>query len=211
MVDILWMQFSLSIRHSNHHHTMTITRPTIEEIVEETSSYFGVAEQDIQGRSRMKRPLEARQVAMFLADEMTHATLREIGENIGNRDHTTVINAKQKIQDLTDTDEGLRSDLTELRERIEETVKNRQEQAREQAERFPDNEIQQVGEQKEQIPAQQQGKPEAKSRLELQQEIEELKRMVLEHNNRVCQLENALSRIAEAFPPKLFAQNGETE
>jgi chromosomal replication initiator protein len=59
-----------------------------------------------------------RQVAMFLLREQTDASLADIGDALGGRDHTTVMHGIQKITQELQTDVGLRSQVTAIREAI---------------------------------------------------------------------------------------------
>lgn len=80
------------------------TQIAIEEIIEQTARFFGVAELDVHSPTRMRRPTEARHVAMYLARELTEHSFPEIGDAIGQRDHSTVIRAAESIQNRIDTE-----------------------------------------------------------------------------------------------------------
>ncbi|MDA8398058.1 MAG: chromosomal replication initiator protein DnaA [Actinomycetota bacterium] len=71
---------------------------TPDEIIETISAYYGLTPLEIQGASR-KRPLvEARQVAMYVFRELTDLSFPAIGKEFGNRDHTTVMHAVNKVE-----------------------------------------------------------------------------------------------------------------
>jgi len=71
----------------------------------------------IEGRFRaVARP---RQVAMFLAKTLTSKSLPEIGRGFGGRDHTTVIHAVRKVEQLRETDSQLADDIELLRRMLE--------------------------------------------------------------------------------------------
>ncbi|MDA8262878.1 MAG: chromosomal replication initiator protein DnaA [Actinomycetota bacterium] len=71
---------------------------TPEEIIESISAYYGLSPLEIRGASR-KRPLvEARQVAMYVFRELTDLSFPAIGKEFGNRDHTTVMYAVNKVE-----------------------------------------------------------------------------------------------------------------
>ncbi len=59
--------------------------------------FYGMKIEDFRARKRTKAVAFPRQVAMFLAREMTDFSLPKIGEAFGGRDHTTVIHAHEKI------------------------------------------------------------------------------------------------------------------
>jgi chromosomal replication initiator protein len=57
-------------------------------------------------------------VAIYLARELTQASLAQIGQRFGGRDHTTVIHACHKITDLVERDVSLRSTISQLRKEL---------------------------------------------------------------------------------------------
>ena len=66
----------------------------IQQAVAET---FGVPVEKMKARGRASQIAHARQVAMYLARELTHMSLAQVGEHFGGRDHTTVLHAQRKI------------------------------------------------------------------------------------------------------------------
>lgn len=98
--------------------TATIERVGLEEIVEKTARFFGVAELDIHSPTRMRRPTTARHTAMYLTRELTDHTLREIGEAIGGRDHTTVMHALESIEARIDTEPDFAEEIERLRAQL---------------------------------------------------------------------------------------------
>lgn len=72
-------------------------KPT--DIIGQVAKYFHLTFDDITGRSRTKNVALARQIAMYLAREMTSMSLMDIGEVFGGRDHTTVMHAYTRISD----------------------------------------------------------------------------------------------------------------
>ncbi len=76
----------------------SIKQVSVSEVIEAISSYYGFSSSEIQGASR-KRPLvEARQVAMYVVRELTDLSFPAIGKEFGNRDHTTVMHAVNKVE-----------------------------------------------------------------------------------------------------------------
>ncbi|HFR3386152.1 TPA: chromosomal replication initiator protein DnaA, partial [Streptococcus suis] len=65
----------------------------IEKIQTEVGNFYGVSLKELKGSKRVQHIVHARQVAMFLAREMTDNSLPKIGKEFGNRDHTTVMHA----------------------------------------------------------------------------------------------------------------------
>ncbi len=90
----------------------------IPEIVEAVAGYYRITIQSVYGRSRRQDIALPRQVVMYLARQETNASLPQIGEAIGGRDHTTVLYAHDKIADLVERDQDLRRDLMAIREAL---------------------------------------------------------------------------------------------
>ena len=70
---------------------------TIDDILARVCDYYHVSEEDIAGKSRKQEIVNARQVAMYLADKHTGLSRSHIGRRIANRDHTTVIHSCDKV------------------------------------------------------------------------------------------------------------------
>ncbi|MCO6383705.1 chromosomal replication initiator protein DnaA [Oceanicola sp. 502str15] len=92
---------------------------TIEEIQRRVCEHFNVRISDMTGPKRHRTIARPRQVAMFLAKGMTSRSLPEIGRRFGNRDHTTVLYAIRKIEELVQTDSGLADDIEMLKRMLE--------------------------------------------------------------------------------------------
>lgn len=73
---------------------------TIELIQKTAASYYDIKLADIISPKRSKRIALARQVGMFLARELTEASLIDIGDSFGGRDHSTVLHACKKVRDM---------------------------------------------------------------------------------------------------------------
>ncbi len=71
---------------------------SIDLIQKKVASYFDIKTSDMKAKKRNKQIAYPRQVAMYLSRELTNATLPDIGERFGGRDHSTVIHAYDKIQ-----------------------------------------------------------------------------------------------------------------
>lgn len=76
---------------------------TLEKIIEATADHFHLTSADLCGKRRTKEIAHARQVAMYLARDLTELSLPKIGEEFGGRDHTTVLYAVRKIEDILKT------------------------------------------------------------------------------------------------------------
>lgn len=93
-------------------------RATFQEAVEAVSKYYSVSVQDMTGASRVRDILLARQIAMFLCKKVLQMSYVRIGECFGNRDHTTVINAYEKIDALLQSDPQLLREVRALEREI---------------------------------------------------------------------------------------------
>jgi chromosomal replication initiator protein len=91
---------------------------TVATIQKEVASYFDVRLADLNGRSRTQLIIRPRHVAMYLCRELTGASLKEVGQAFGGRDHGTVIHACRKVEE--DVAEGgeTRRIVDFLREKI---------------------------------------------------------------------------------------------
>ncbi len=76
----------------------------IDYIQKTVASYFGIKVADLKSKKRKKVVAYPRQVAMYLARELTRESYPEIGHKFGGKDHSTVIHAVTKISDLIKTD-----------------------------------------------------------------------------------------------------------
>lgn len=91
---------------------------TVDAIQQAVADYYGFKVADLNSKSRKANLARARQIAMYLAKELTTKSLPELGSLFGGRDHTTVIYACRKIADERNTDEALKHDLHLLAQRI---------------------------------------------------------------------------------------------
>lgn len=88
----------------------------IPQIVQAVCRYYRLPEEEVLGRSRRAEVALPRQIIMYLARRETDASLPQIGQALGGRDHTTVMYAHDKIADLIERDQQLRRDLMAIRE-----------------------------------------------------------------------------------------------
>ncbi len=94
-------------------------RVTIEEIQRRVAEHFNIKLADMHSERRSRAVARPRQVAMYLAKQLTTRSLPEIGRKFGNRDHTTVMHAVRKIEELCTTDAGFSEDVELLRRMLE--------------------------------------------------------------------------------------------
>jgi chromosomal replication initiator protein len=88
---------------------------TIEEIQRKVAEHYNIRLSDMIGPKRLRNIARPRQVAMYLAKQLTPRSLPEIGRRFGGRDHTTIMHGVRKIEELMATDSQLADDLQLLR------------------------------------------------------------------------------------------------
>ena len=91
---------------------------TTQEVIKAVSRFYHISEQKLVGRKRSKDIVRPRQVAMYLARKETQASLPEIGNALGGRDHTTVIYGVEKIEGQMEEDTTLRREIMAIREQL---------------------------------------------------------------------------------------------
>ena len=89
-------------------------RITIDEIQNKVSSYYNLKIEDLISSRRLRSFARPRQVAMYLSKKLTTRSLPEIGRKFGGRDHTTVIHAVKKINQLKLENEKFDEDVSVL-------------------------------------------------------------------------------------------------
>ncbi|MEE9250788.1 MAG: chromosomal replication initiator protein DnaA [Alphaproteobacteria bacterium] len=94
-------------------------RVTIEEIQKRVAEHFNVRVADMHSARRARAVARPRQVAMYLAKQLTSRSLPEIGRKFGGRDHTTVMHAVRKVEELRSGDNSFSEDVELLRRMLE--------------------------------------------------------------------------------------------
>jgi chromosomal replication initiator protein len=92
---------------------------TIEEILRKVADHYNLRMSDLLSARRARNVARPRQVAMYLAKTLTSRSLPDIGRRFGGRDHTTVIHAVRKIEELKTTDSQIAEDVELLRRMLE--------------------------------------------------------------------------------------------
>jgi len=87
---------------------------SIENIKKTVADYFNIRVADLKSKRRNRQIARPRQIAMALAKELTSMSLPDIGDAFGGRDHTTVIHACKKVDELTRTDSKIKEDYATL-------------------------------------------------------------------------------------------------
>jgi chromosomal replication initiator protein len=94
-------------------------RLTIEEIQRKVAEHYNIRLTDMSSARRARAIARPRQVAMWLAKQLTQRSLPEIGRKFGNRDHTTVMHAVARVGDLMARDAAFAEDVELLRRMLE--------------------------------------------------------------------------------------------
>ena len=87
-------------------------------VISAVCEFYQLTFEQLKNRSRRHEILIPRQMCMYLLARNTTMSLSDIGERFGGFDHTSVINAREKIQDLVDTEERMKNIVQTLEEKI---------------------------------------------------------------------------------------------
>jgi len=90
----------------------------VESIQNLVASYFNLNIQEMLSQRRSRALARPRQIAMYLAKQYTTNSLPDIGRKFSNRDHTTVIHAVKKIDELIKKDNGIRQSVEEIKKKL---------------------------------------------------------------------------------------------
>jgi chromosomal replication initiator protein len=115
------MRHPLTIEIARHTLRDFVPQPvmlTIPQVIEVTARFYDLSSKDLTGRRRTIEVALARHVAMYLVRELTDASLSQIGDAFGGRDHTTVLHGCGRIAESIESDDELRYDLLRLKERL---------------------------------------------------------------------------------------------
>lgn len=91
---------------------------TITDILDQVAGFYQISVEDIKGKKRTKNIVHPRQMAMYLARELTDLSFPKIGEQIGNKNHTTVIHAYEKIANNIEEDIQVKQEVEQLKQRL---------------------------------------------------------------------------------------------
>ncbi|MUG09091.1 chromosomal replication initiator protein DnaA [Commensalibacter melissae] len=94
-------------------------RVTIEEIQRKVAEHCNIRQTDMTSARRARAVARPRQIAMYLAKQLTSRSLPEIGRKFGNRDHTTVMHAISRVAELMEKDSAFAEDVELLRRMLE--------------------------------------------------------------------------------------------
>lgn len=109
---IIDMDFSRRVLRDLLHEEVKVV--SIEDIQKHVANYYNIRLQDMRSKRRSRNIAFPRQVAMYCSKVMTSLSLPEIGECFGGRDHTTVLYAARKIDNLQQQDEGFKDEIERM-------------------------------------------------------------------------------------------------
>jgi chromosomal replication initiator protein len=98
-----------------------VARPkptTMQVIIRTVAEFYRLSPDELLARGRSRAVALPRQIAMYLAREMTDASLPKIGEAFGGRDHTTVLHAYGKIKEQVERDASFYTLIHELLDKV---------------------------------------------------------------------------------------------
>jgi chromosomal replication initiator protein len=93
-------------------------RITVDEIQKAVAEHYGLKQADLLSERRTRAVARPRQTAMYLAKHLTTRSYPDIGRRFGGRDHTTVLHAVKRIEELKASDPGLVSDIETLTRKL---------------------------------------------------------------------------------------------
>ncbi len=93
-------------------------RIKIERVQEIVANYFNIKVRELKSKKRLRQLVIPRQVAMYLSKELTDASLVEIGEKFGGKDHSTVIYAIKKVEEKIEKDPAFQRFLEDIKRKI---------------------------------------------------------------------------------------------
>ncbi len=89
-------------------------RITVQRIQDTVSEFFNIKKELIQSSSRKREIVQARQVTMYFIKKHTELSLSQIGVQVGNRNHATVLHACNTVKNYYEVDKGFRADIEEI-------------------------------------------------------------------------------------------------
>ena len=97
------------------------TNITIEDIQKTVVSYYNISMHDFMSSRRSRSVARPRQIAMYLSKKMTTKSLPDIGRRFSGRDHTTVIHAIKKVEELMIQDKNFENEVKDLNQKLTKT------------------------------------------------------------------------------------------
>ena len=107
------LPFALKVLKDNNHNNKVITIKTLKNAVNE---YYGLSKGQLEGKSRIAKLVQARHIAMHLCRKHLDLTYDAIGDAFGKRDHSTVMNACERIEKLIKTEKTYKTAVDQVEE-----------------------------------------------------------------------------------------------
>lgn len=101
----------------------SIRNQPFQNLIIDICQFFNVSVRDMKSKSRLGRVVKCRHVVSFILYLNTPLTLKVIGENVGNRDHSTIIHSIDLVKDLMEYNKGFREKIHELKDFLENEKK----------------------------------------------------------------------------------------
>lgn len=98
---------------------------TVEYIQALVAEHFSVPVEKLQGKTRKRQVVIARQLSMYLAKNLTDKSLKAIGATFGGRDHSTVIYSCKTVQDLMETDVIFKDTVSEIEKKVKMSLNDK--------------------------------------------------------------------------------------
>lgn len=96
----------------------------ISNVIKVVADYYNLTEKQLKSKSRTKNISNARHIAMYLSREMLDLSYDKIGEEFGGKDHTTVMNAHDKIENLVNENDMYKKIISELKNKLTTQTNN---------------------------------------------------------------------------------------
>ena len=87
---------------------------TMDAVQKTVCDYFGITREDMLSQSRKRQLVQARQIAMYMSRTLINCSLSTIGEELGGRDHATVMHACSTVADLIATDKQFKQYVNDI-------------------------------------------------------------------------------------------------
>ena len=87
----------------------------MDKILNTVSNFFNISLYEMLSQRRSRPLARPRQIAMYLAKKMTTRSLPEIGRRFANRDHTTVIHAVKTISKISENDDEMKKNISQIK------------------------------------------------------------------------------------------------
>lgn len=100
----------------------SVRKVSIEDIQRKAAEFYKLDLRDFVSKQRSRRVARPRQIAMYLSRQLTERSLPEIGRRFGGRDHTTVLHACKRIEELCESDPVFKQEVEFLRDVLNKPV-----------------------------------------------------------------------------------------